>query len=102
MCSNALNSTISMRPAENPYRKVVLVCTNSRADGTNCCALRGAETLYERLKGAVKAQFTDVRVVRTSCLNNCDTGVSVVIMPDDIWLGEVTEGDIPAILERLE
>ena len=90
-----------MRPAELPYRKVVLVCTNSRADGTNCCAMRGAETLYERLKGNVKAQFTDVRVVRTSCLNNCDTGTTIVIMPDNEWLCEVTEDDIPAILEKL-
>ncbi len=87
-----------MRTAERPYRKVVLVCTNSRADGSNCCALRGAGDVYEKLKGNVKAQFTDVRVVRSSCLNNCDDGVTVVIMPDNIWLAEVTVGDIPEIL----
>ena len=90
-----------MRLAERPYRKLVLVCTNSRPDGSNCCALRGSETLFEKLKGAVKAQFVDVRVVRSSCLNNCETGASVVIMPDNVWLGEVTEGDIPELLEML-
>lgn len=57
--------------------------------------------MFEKLKGAVKAQFTDVRVVRSNCLNNCETGVSVVIMPDNIWLGEVTEGDVPEILGML-
>ncbi len=90
-----------MRIAERPYRKLVLVCINSRPEGANCCALRGSEALFDALKAAVKAQFTDVRVVRSSCLNNCDTGASVVVMPDNIWLGEVTEGDIPELLEIL-
>lgn len=90
-----------MGPAERPYRKVVMVCTNERPAGENCCALRGADPLYEKLKGNVKANFTDVRVVRTSCLNNCETGVAVVIMPDNIWLGNVTVDDIPQILEKL-
>lgn len=90
-----------MRTAEIQYRKLVLVCTNSRADGSNCCALRGAVDIFDQLKAAVKERFTDVRVVRTGCLNNCLAGISVVIMPDDIWLGEVTEADIPELLERL-
>lgn len=90
-----------MRIAERPYRKLVLVCTNSRPEGANCCALRGSEALFDALKAAVKAQFADVRVVRSSCLNNCDTGASVVVMPDNVWLGEVTEGDIPELLEIL-
>lgn len=90
-----------MRLALHPYRKLVLVCTNNRPDGTNCCALRGAEDIFDQLKAAVKEKFTDVRVVRTGCLNNCDTGTSLVIMPDNIWLGEVTESDIPELLAKL-
>lgn len=90
-----------MRLAARPYRKLLLVCTNNRADGTNCCALRGSETFFDTLKAAVKAQYTDVRVVRTGCLGNCETGVSVVVMPDNEWLGEVTADDIPALLQRL-
>ncbi len=87
--------------ADHPYRKLVLVCTNNREPGINCCAGRGAVELFEPLKAAVKAQFTDVRVVRSSCLNNCDTGISVVIMPDNLWLGEVTLDDIPELLAQL-
>lgn len=90
-----------MRVAEHPYRKLVLVCTNDRSPGVNCCQQRGALELFEPLKAAVKARFTDVRVVKTGCLNNCETGVSLVIMPDNIWLGEVTEADIPELLEQL-
>lgn len=90
-----------MRPAERPYRKLVLVCTNNRENGANCCALRGSESFFDVLKAEVKARFTDVRVVRTGCLGNCETGISVVLMPDNVWLGEVTNDDIPALLQRL-
>ncbi len=91
-----------MRAAERPYRKVVLVCTNAREGGGNCCALRGSLPFFDVLKVAVKAAYSDVRVVRTGCLGNCDTGVSVVIMPDNVWLGEVTAEDVPALLRLLE
>lgn len=90
-----------MRLAERPYRKLVLVCTNSRPEGANCCAQRGSEPLFEALKAAVKAQYADVRVVRSSCLNNCETGASIVVMPDNLWLGEVTVSDIPELLDLL-
>lgn len=90
-----------MRLAERSYRKLVLVCTNDRENGADCCALRGANELFDALKFAVKAKFSDVRVVRTGCLGNCLTGTSVVVMPDGVWLGEVTIGDIPKILEKL-
>ncbi len=90
-----------MRDAELTYRKLVLVCTNNRENGLNCCAQRGSVEFFDTLKAAVKAQFTDVRVVRTGCLGNCLTGTSVVVMPDNVWLGEVTEDDIPDLLERL-
>lgn len=90
-----------MRSAEKIYRKLVLVCTNAREGGANCCALRGSHEFYDQLKAEVKARFSDVRVVRTGCLGNCATGVSVVIMPDNIWLGEVTDQDIPELIEKI-
>lgn len=90
-----------MRSAEITYRKLVLVCTNERTDGRDCCALRGSVEFFDALKAAVKAEFTDVRVVKTGCLGNCLTGTSVVVMPDSVWLGEVTEADIPNILAKV-
>ncbi len=91
-----------MIPAKNPYRKLVLVCQNQREGDLNCCMKRKAGELYPKLKEAIKAQFSDVRVSRTGCLGNCGTGPTVVIMPDDVWLGEVGEGGIAEILEKLE
>ena len=42
-----------------------------------------------------------VRVSRTGCLGNCATGTTVVIMPDNIWLGEVGVGDVHMVIEKI-
>lgn len=90
-----------MIQALKPYRKLVLVCTNERTDGRECCLNKGAPELHAKLKEAVKAVFTDVRVSRSGCLDNCKTGITVVIMPDNVWFGAVQEEDIPKIVDML-
>lgn len=90
-----------MVPATLKYRKLILVCTNERTDGRECCAQKGSVELHAKLKEAVKAVVPDVRVVKSSCLNNCAGGASVVVMPDDVWLGQVTEADIPEIVKMV-
>jgi (2Fe-2S) ferredoxin len=87
-----------MREASLKYKKLVLVCTNERVTGKECCSQKGSIDLYQKIKEAIKAVDLEVRVSRTGCLGNCLSGASVVIMPDDIWLGEVTENDIDEII----
>ena len=88
-----------MREADLQYKKLVLVCTNEREASRGCCAKKGSVGLYKKLKLAIKAADPEVRVCQTSCLGNCLSGASVVIMPDNRWLGEVTEGDIDEIIK---
>lgn len=83
------------------FRKLVLVCTNLRENGEECCAQKDSAELHRKLKEAVKAADPRIRVSKTGCLGNCKSGASVVIMPDDVWLGGVTEDDIPALLELI-
>jgi (2Fe-2S) ferredoxin len=90
-----------MIEALRPYRKLILVCTNAREDDSVCCARRGGSDLHAKIKEAVKAATSDVRVSRSGCLDNCHTGPTVVIMPDNKWFGEVTEADIPLIVEMV-
>lgn len=91
-----------MNEVDITYRKLVLVCQNLREGGANCCMQRGAGELYPALKAAIKAATGDVRVSRTGCLGQCLMGPTVVIMPDDIWLGEVTLEDIPKIVQMVQ
>ncbi|PIR47714.1 hypothetical protein COV06_01825 [Candidatus Uhrbacteria bacterium CG10_big_fil_rev_8_21_14_0_10_50_16] len=59
---------------------------------------RGAEEVYDALKlGFAEAAF-DIRVSRTGCLGQCSTGVTVVVMPDNVWLGDVRVEDVPELV----
>jgi len=83
------------------HRKLVLVCTNCREDGRECCADKGSVDLHRKIKEAVKAADPTVRVSKSGCLDRCSTGATVVIMPDNLWFGAVTEQDIPEILKHI-
>lgn len=90
-----------MRTPDIHYRKLVLVCTNRREDERGCCASKGGEDLRTKLKLAVAEKDPRIRVSKAGCLGNCLSGTTVVIMPDNIWLGEVTEEHIPELLELI-
>ena len=81
------------------YRKVVLVCTNVKENGKECCGMKGAEEIRLKLKEEMKKADLTVRVSRSGCLDRCVDGVTVAIMPDDVWLGSATEADIPDIVK---
>ena len=87
-----------MRPADKPFRKLVLVCTNERTDGRECCAQKGAVDLHYKLKMAVAGVDPSIRVSKSGCLDNCSTGITVVIQPDNVWLARVQEQDIPELV----
>lgn len=88
-----------MRDIGNKYHKLVLVCANCREDGRECCAMKGAVELHKKLKEAMKAVDLTIRVSKSGCLDRCSDGVTVAIMPDDVWLGNATEADIPEIVK---
>ena len=90
-----------MQDIGKKYRKVVLVCTNVKEHGKECCGLKGSEEIRAKLKEAMKAVDLTVRVSKSGCLDRCSDGVTVTIQPDDIWLGNVTEADIPDIIEMV-
>lgn len=91
-----------MRLSDKQFSKLVLVCTNERMDGRACCAQKASPELYHALKVAVAGMDPSIRVSQTSCLGNCESGATVAIMPKNVYLGEVRESDIPAILEMLK
>lgn len=88
-----------MQQVERKFRKLVLVCTNERTDGRECCMHKGSVELHKKIKEAIRAADPWVRVTKTGCMDHCSTGPTVVIMPDNIWLGQVTEEDIPEIVK---
>jgi len=43
----------------------------------------------------------EARVCTSSCLDQCDTGVTVLIEPDHFFYGRVTVADVPEIVDGL-
>ena len=87
--------------AAKQFSQIVLVCTNERTDGRECCSQKTSPEFYHALKIAVAGLDPTIRVSKTGCLGNCETGATVAIMPKNIYLGKVSEKDIPEILELL-
>ena len=41
-----------------------------------------------------------VRANKSGCLDQCEHGPTLVIYPQEIWYGGVTEGDVPRIVSE--
>jgi (2Fe-2S) ferredoxin len=67
--------------------RYVFVCLNQRPEGhpKGSCLDRGA---------------THVKVVATGCMEGCLAGPVLLVVPDNVWYGGVTEADVPALVER--
>ena len=84
----------------------LFVCINRRPDDNpkGCCASKDSEEVYRALKAEVAARGLaklEARVCTSSCLDQCDSGVTVLVEPDHFFYGRVTVADIPEIVDGL-
>ena len=81
----------------------VYLCVNERPPDNprGCCLRNGADRLVARFAEAIRDRGLGdtVRVVRTSCLDNCSRGPMLAIYPDDVWYQGVQVEDVDEILE---
>lgn len=87
-------------------QRYLFVCINRRPDDNpkGCCAAKGSEDVYKALKAEVAARGLakiEARVCTSSCLDQCATGVTILVEPDHFFYGGVTVADVPEIVERL-
>ena len=87
-------------------KRYLFVCINRRAEDNpkGCCAARDSEEVYRALKEEVAARGLaklEARVCTSSCLDQCATGVTVLVEPDHFFYGRVTVADIPEIVDGL-
>ncbi|MGE5215243.1 MAG: (2Fe-2S) ferredoxin domain-containing protein [Nitrospirota bacterium] len=84
----------------------LFVCINRRADDNpkGCCAAKDSEEVHRALKAEIAARGLaklEARVCTSSCLDQCDTGVTVLVEPDHFFYGRVTVADVPEIVDGL-
>lgn len=85
-------------------RLYLWLCTNERPAGNpkGSCMTNGAGAVREALAAAIEAagMRKEVRLVRTSCLDNCGQGPILAIYPDDVWYRRLRAEDVPEIVEQ--
>jgi (2Fe-2S) ferredoxin/ubiquitin len=94
-----------MQDGQQPYKRIVFVCTNQREPGERvCCADGHGDAIRDQLKALVKERGLRgrVRVCKSGCMDRCEEGPNVMVFPGDVWLRGVQETDVPAIMQRLE
>jgi len=60
--------------------------------------------VYRALKAEVAGRGLaklEARVCTSSCLDQCDTGVTILVEPDHFFYGRVTVADVPEIVDAL-
>jgi (2Fe-2S) ferredoxin len=87
-------------------KRYLFVCINRRADDNpkGCCAAKGSEEIYQALKAELAARGLaklEARACTSSCLDQCATGVTVLVEPDHFFYGRVTIADVPAIVDGI-
>jgi (2Fe-2S) ferredoxin len=85
------------------YNKHVLLCTNQKAAGKQCCANSGGEEYFSYLKSRLLELELHgpgkVRVSKAGCLGRCSSGPCIVIYPEGIWYSYSSFTDIDEIIE---
>ena len=87
--------------------RYLFVCTNRRSpnDPRGSCAAKGAE----EIRAALKEQLGEhglakeaARACTSGCLDQCSSGVTILVEPDHFFYGRVTLADVPEIVSALE
>ena len=86
------------------YKNHVFVCTNLRADGTQCCAQYEAQKMRDYMKKRSKelglVGCGDVRINSAGCLNRCELGPVLVVYPNETWYTFFDKDDIDEIIDE--
>lgn len=81
----------------------VFVCTSSRVNGTQkgyCHSNDSVELVTKFMELIEENDISDsVMVSNTGCLSLCNDGPVVIVYPEGIWYGKVTEDDVDEIVE---
>ena len=88
-----------------PFReRYLFVCINRRPEGhpKGSCAEKGSEEVVTALKAALAQRGVAKEVVRacsSSCLDMCETGITVLQEPEHVAYGHVRLDDVDAIAD---
>ena len=81
----------------------IFICGNQRPEGhpRGCCDPSAEARLQKLFKQKLAARGLKgrIRANQSGCLDQCEHGPNIVIYPDAVWYGNVSESDVDAIIE---
>jgi (2Fe-2S) ferredoxin len=81
----------------------IFVCGNQRPAGhpRGCCDPNGEARLQKvfKQKLAERGLKGIVRANQSGCLDQCEHGPNIVVYPEAVWYGRVTEADVDEIID---
>jgi (2Fe-2S) ferredoxin len=84
------------------FHRHIFVCCNQREAGhpRGCCDPTGQGELQKQFKKKLAEHGVrgTVRANKSGCLDQCEHGPTVVVYPDAVWYGGVTEADLDEIV----
>ena len=82
------------------FKKHIFICTNER-EGKESCGEAIGMKLVELFKKAIKDKGLniEVRAQRAGCLDVCEFGPALVVYPEGVFYGKVSEKDVLEIVE---
>lgn len=87
-----------------PFDRHIFICCNRREPGhaRGCCDPSGNEALQKAFKKALAERGINrrIRANKAGCLDQCEKGPTVVVYPDGVWYGRVTEADVNEIVDE--
>lgn len=82
----------------------VFMCTSCTLNGQQrgFCAKSGAVDLVQKLMMEIEDRdlSADVMVNNTGCFGICEKGPIMVVYPEGVWYGNLSENDIETICEE--
>ena len=85
-----------MNAEKMPYEKQIFVCTNNREGKGASCGDHMGEEVFKQLRQIAKDKglHPRLRVAQAKCLGQCNSGVNVMVYPDNVWYSDVKLADV--------
>ncbi len=82
------------------FEKHIFICTNQREGKESCGEANGMRLVELFKKGIAQRKLAiPVRAQRAGCLDVCSFGPALVVYPDGVFYGPVSESDVEEIIE---
>ncbi|HWO96270.1 MAG TPA: (2Fe-2S) ferredoxin domain-containing protein [Bacillus sp. (in: firmicutes)] len=86
-----------MKKLSHHFTKQLFLCNGKS------CIRNGAEGVTEAIRDEIRQLNVehDIRTTKTMCNGKCKEGPIVIVYPDNVWYGEMTQDDGRKLVQKM-